>query len=145
MVLFAIVVVLAIILPSCTGENPNRPRAFCQHNLKCIGIYCKIYANEHNGQMPTTFNDLDDDSQTSDGSSIFICPASSDKVGDPTTIDAWSSYEIVYHGKLIDDQNLVVVQEKNDHTHPPGGRNYLFSDGHVSFKLTKPFAPTSER
>ena len=110
-------------------------RAECQKNLTQIWLGIENYAKEHNAEWPKSLGELYPKYITEP--SVFMCPKSDDTVGSSHGIDSWSSYEIVYAGKAISDKDIVVLQDKNDHAHRPGGRNYLFADGQVKYRPTE--------
>lgn len=101
----------------------------CRAQLKQLGLASQAYATDHDGQLPAHLGDLYPEYVKD--LSLLVCPGSDDSAGEANAIDAWSSYKIVYPGKRVDDPNLVVVEDKSEHWHGPGGKNQLFADGHV--------------
>jgi hypothetical protein len=131
------------VIPALATCREAARRASCQNNLTQIGLGIKTFAKEHNDEFPKSLNDLYP--RYINDPSVFICPASNDKIGDLNNIDSWSSYEVVFSGKLIDDKDLVALQDKNGHAHRPGGRNYLFGDGKVKYRRAGDIAPQAEQ
>ncbi len=122
-------------MDSLTVAREMALRTKCQKNLTQIRLGSEKYSNEHNAEWPKHLDDLYP--EYIGDPSVFVCPNSKDKVGNSSDIDAWSSYEIVHSGKAINDKDTVVVQDKNDHAHRPGGRNYLFANGQVKYRPTE--------
>ena len=131
-VLFFVAILAAIQLPALARARDAARRASCANNLKQIGICFKMFANEHNNELPKSFNDLYPEYITDPY--VLVCPSSEDKVGDLKDIASWTSYEIVKTGIDEGKEDVVIVQEKLERAHIPGARNLLFEDGHVEIQ-----------
>jgi len=142
-IFFVTAILAAIMLPALARAREAARRASCQNNLKQIGICCKMFSNEHGDEMPKSLNDLYPEYLTDP--SVFVCPSSPDVAGDMNDIASWTSYELVYTGKDENDEHVVIVQEKSEHYHVPGGMNRLFGDGHVAFERQGTTRLTPER
>jgi prepilin-type processing-associated H-X9-DG protein len=51
-VIGAIIVLVALLLPATTGHGTMAPRISCVNNLKQVGLSFRIFATEHNGRLP---------------------------------------------------------------------------------------------
>lgn len=141
--IFFIAMVAAIALPAVARAREAARRASCQNNLKQIGICCKMFASEHNNELPKSFNDLYPEFVSDP--TILVCPSSEGTVGDLADIASWSSYEIVLSGKDENNEDVILVQEKDEHAHIPLGSNVLFGDGHVEFRRAGDIKTQAER
>jgi prepilin-type processing-associated H-X9-DG protein len=94
----------------------------CAAQLHQIGLSISLYAEEHSGKIPQTFDDLRP--YASDLNKLLICPAAKDTSG--------PSYQILASGQKwssLETTNTIIVTEpiSNHGT----GRNALYGDGHI--------------
>ncbi|NUM52054.1 MAG: DUF1559 domain-containing protein [Candidatus Hydrogenedentes bacterium] len=136
-------ILAAILLPALARAREAARRASCQNNLKQIGISCKMFAGDHNNQLPQNLSELYP--KYLSNPSVFVCPSSTDVVGDLNSIDSWTSYEIVITGADEGNKDVIVIQEKHEDAHIPRGMNCLFADGHVEFRRSGAITPAAER
>ena len=123
----------------------SRPRIYrqvdhCAANLRNIGLACQIYANEHDGKFPDSFEAL---LQTGDiMPDYLICRGSNDTEAPGASSAEWASHlsegghvSYVYVGKGLtqsvpNPQSVVVAYEPLGN-HPGEGTNFVFADGRV--------------
>jgi hypothetical protein len=100
-------------------------RARCLSNMKFIGIAIAMYADEHDGYIPRTFDDLRRYRPNLD--EILICPSVKNPKG--------PSYQILLAGKKWNTPEIIdaVVMTEPMSNHRGLGHNQLFGDGHCSW------------
>ncbi|HTS16277.1 MAG TPA: hypothetical protein VMP11_01765 [Verrucomicrobiae bacterium] len=116
------------ILPLVNGTREEAHLALCLRNMQQIGLAIGLYANEHDGNIPRTFTDLQPYATNLD--KLLICPSAKDKTH--------PSYQIVFGGEKWERwstkdnaiNDLVVAESTNDHR---SGSNALYNDGHVAW------------
>jgi prepilin-type processing-associated H-X9-DG protein len=101
-------------------------RADCASNMKRIGLAISMYADEHDGTIPKTFDDLRPYAPNLD--KLLICPSAKDT--------SRPSYQILLGGKKWNSPGtidaIVVTEPLGIH---PMGHNALYGDGHVEWVL----------
>jgi hypothetical protein len=92
--------------------------------MKQIGVAIDVYAKEHDGNIPRTFDDLRP--YTTNLDKLLICPSAKDR--------SRPSYQIVLGGKKWNGDEtidtVVVTEPLSNHRF---GRWALYGDGHVSW------------
>jgi hypothetical protein len=115
---------VAMILPAVQSAREKDRLVQCLHNLQQIRLAIDIYAKEHDGDIPRTFDDLRPYATNLD--KLLICPSAKDR--------SRSSYQIVLGGGKWQGDNLdaiVVTESASDHGF---GYHVLLDDGHVEFR-----------
>lgn len=102
----------------------------CISNLRELYLGCKLYAEDHEGQLPKSVSELKSYvcPETGTATSVFICPLAKDKAG--------PSYELAVTGKLAEvnhpDQTVLIRENSGRHRK---GRFAVYADGHVESLL----------
>jgi hypothetical protein len=124
--LIGVVLLLSLALPAFNPERKGpSPRVMCAFHLHQIGLAIGLYADEHSGKIPQTFDDLQP--YASNLNKLAICPAAKDTSRPSYQILAggqkWSSWS------SLETTNTIVVTEpiSNHGT----GRNALYGGGQV--------------
>jgi prepilin-type N-terminal cleavage/methylation domain-containing protein/prepilin-type processing-associated H-X9-DG protein len=155
LVVISIIAILAGLLLPVLASARNRARQVqCTGNLRQLGICVTLYAGDSRDRLPWC-------SRLSDGSlyglpalrtvlntyvkepRIWHCPM--DSAADGLFATEGTSYEwnTFLNGRFVDRATLRVVGLElappllgdGEKFHPPSGRNYLYSDGHVTQSL----------
>jgi hypothetical protein len=115
---------VVMILPQVAGTREYERRIQCLNNMKQIGVAIDVYAKEHDGNIPRTFDDLRP--YTTNLDKLLICPSAKDR--------SRPSYQIVLGGKKWNGDEtidtVVVTEPLSNHRF---GRWALYGDGHVSW------------
>jgi len=114
----------AMILPALAGAREKDRRSQCLSNMKQISVAIDIYAKEHDGNIPRTFDDLRPYATNLD--KLLICPSAKDR--------NHPSYQIVLGGGKWQGDNpdaIVVTESAADHRF---GSHVLLDDGHVEYR-----------
>jgi prepilin-type processing-associated H-X9-DG protein len=116
----------AMFFPALRSAREKDHRSQCLNNLKQIGVAIGIYAKEHDGNIPRTFDDLRP--YATNLGKLLICPSARDR--------SHPSYQIVLEGKKWNSDEtmdaIVVTEPFSNHR---TGRMVLYGDGHVSYNF----------
>lgn len=155
LVVIGIISILAgLLLPTLVGARQKAWQSQCINNLRQIGIAVTLYAGDNRDRLPSC-------SRLGDGTLYglpglrtvlqpyvpvarsFHCP--SDQGPDSLFASVGTSYEwnTLVNGRFIDRATLQVAGLRlapplvgdGEKFHPPGRRNYLYSDGRVTQSL----------
>jgi prepilin-type processing-associated H-X9-DG protein len=146
-VLLIVMALLALLLPTDCGSAPGLDKLVkCASNLQQIGKAVSLYAADHRGQYPDSFETLLTSEQMS--SAVFVCPGSSDTPAIGPTAQAQAtqlstgghcSYIYVGRGltaKTVTPDTVVVYEPLANHS-TGRGINVLFGDGHVDYVVAQ--------
>ncbi len=103
----------------------------CMNNLKQLGIACKMFANEHDGNYPAAVEALFPE-YTPD-QTVFFCPATNSAGAAKGAASFVSDYEIVAGLNDKSPAKTVLIREKGANNHTAAGRNVLHLDGSGAF------------
>lgn len=114
-----------------TEENRQKDlNAGCVHNLQRIGVALIMFAKDHDGELPYSFDELYPD--YIGDKNTFVCP-----VRDGQFRDFETDYEYI-PGFRIDSPNpseeAVVIESPGNHSSPVDSYYVLYLDGHVEMK-----------
>ena len=136
----AMVLVFSILLPSIGKPREKANQIKCGSNLRQIGQGIQMYANDHKGQFPATFEQLISDQEFT--TEVFICPSSNDDTASGATtrqtlIDfakpGHCSY--IYLGRgltsAVSAQHVIAYEPLSNHQNL--GINVMYGDGHVDW------------
>jgi hypothetical protein len=107
-------------------------RTFCRNNIKQITLFLKMYAGDHEGKYPVTFNDAVVGYLKTNDMMIFKCPASQHHVGSIINIHDWTDYAYVSGLTEADPTNCVIMFCIPDN-HKSEGANVGFLGGNVQW------------
>lgn len=115
-------ILAAMLLPALSHARENAREANCCSNVKQIGLGCAMYADQHDGRLPRSFDDLQDVIPTT---KIFVCPSAKDLTH--------YSYEFTgVTNKWQNDPDVVILRETE--ANHRGRRTLLYNDGHVELQ-----------
>jgi prepilin-type processing-associated H-X9-DG protein len=136
---------LSLSTPSLHSRD-TAPRVKCGSNLRQIGQAMLLYANEHGGQYPDSFETVLSSEEIS--ADVFCCPSTSVRPASGATTQATianfgaghhCSYCYVARGAIVKSSPDIVLAYEPLSNHDDDGMNVLFNDGHVEF-IAKPGA-----
>jgi prepilin-type processing-associated H-X9-DG protein len=124
---------------SCSPEPAWRIK--CASNLKQIGLSLQIYAGEHSGQYPASFQELLPAADIT--TEVFVCPLSTDtRAFGPTTLETLQVFgepghnSYVYAGAGLTSATITpshVLAYENLSNHGGDGMNVVYGDGSVEW------------
>jgi len=125
--LILLIVILTIILQSFSVKNAFQHQVLCQSQIQSLANACLQYANEHQGTLPKSFDDI---APLAGGATnlqrLLHCPSGSDKLA--------PSYQLVAAGKglseLSKDTPMIVEISTN---HRGQGANVAYGDGSIAW------------
>jgi hypothetical protein len=93
--------------------------------MKQIGLAIAMYADEHDGNIPRTFDDLRRYSPNLE--KILVCPSAKDS--------KFPSYQILLGGKKWNTSETIdaIVMTEPMSNHGGSGHTQLYGDGHCSW------------
>lgn len=133
-----VALVIFVLHPSLGADGEQHNRVKCAAKLRQIGQACLLYANDHQGRFPVSFEQLIQGSRSS--SELFLCPSSSDrqaKGSTPAEIVAnfakpgHCSYAYVGSGLSASAPVDTVLAYERLVNHGKRIINVLYADGHV--------------
>ena len=140
MLIGIMVLVISVLLPTNGGSQERANRVKCAWHLRQIGQACLLYANDHGGRFPVSFDQLIASGVLS--SEFLVCRSSADNRATGSTpeevianlaMPGHCSYVYVGSGlSTSSPTNAVVVYEKLTN-HNKAGINVLFVDGHAEW------------
>jgi prepilin-type processing-associated H-X9-DG protein len=135
--------VLGLLPATNRVRTTQRLQMPCAFHLKNIGLACLIYANEHNGKYPDTFEEI---MLAADmPPEQFICPGSGDTPAPGKTRAEQAAHlsegrhlSYTYIGKglttsVVNRTNVVVAYEHPANYGGSKASHLLFADGHVEW------------
>lgn len=100
-------------------------------HLRNIGVRCREYAENHGGQFPAKWSDLQWDDMggitNSTWGQQFVCPTIGRQPGDWKQVDCWSDYRLI-PGRTTNDwaYTILAIEPLSNHG---TGANVLFVNG----------------
>ena len=145
-------VALIFLMPPPVAQPASR-RTTCMNNVRQIGLAMQMYADEHEGKYPDTYEVLLKEACLTT-TKVFICPSTHDRIpgeGYPedfreATLEQLKlapencSYTMV-GGLKRDDlpDDFILVHDKSADNHKGEGRNCFFNDGHSKWLIEEEF------
>ena len=103
----------------------------CGMQIRNVGLRCRMYADEHNGQLPVKWSDLKwddmDGIENTTWDRQFVCPTVGHGPGNWKQVDLWSDYRLI-PGRTTNDSpdTVLAIEPLSNHE---TGANVLFVDG----------------
>jgi prepilin-type processing-associated H-X9-DG protein len=99
----------------------------CGLQFRHIGVGCRMYAEKHDGRLPSKWSDL---SEVEDGPpwhKMLRCPMSGHEAGIEAQVDLWADYRLI-PGRSTNDppHEILAIELLSNHKL---GANVLFVDG----------------
>lgn len=91
------------------GLREKARRTGCIHNLSELMKLGKVFAGDHGGRYPVSFDELAGGYLKADDLPIFTCRFPGHKAGNPTNIHSWTDYAYVSGLRDADTSNCVVI------------------------------------
>lgn len=134
----------AITFPPVVRAREQARRIVCMSNLRQIGLGCKMWAEDHDGEYPSSLA-LEDLYPKYLSLNVLVCPSTEDEVTTAEETDEKGSY--VYVSGLRADADfpsdtVLIYDRKGNHGE---GRNVLLVDGHVEWVREDEFSELLNR
>lgn len=99
----------------------------CGLQLRHIGLGCRMYADMHNGRMPSKWTDLREVKDGPPWHKMLRCPSGGHEAGIEAQVDLWAGYRLIPGLTTNDPPHTILAIEllSNHET----GANVLFVDG----------------
>jgi len=99
----------------------------CGLQLRHIGLGCRMYADTHNGRMPSKWTDLREVKDGPPWYKMLRCPMGGHEEGIEAQVDLWADYRLI-SGRTTNDppHTILAVEQLSNHE---TGANVLFVDG----------------
>ncbi|MCB9866862.1 MAG: hypothetical protein H6816_09555 [Phycisphaerales bacterium] len=131
----SILLVTVIFLPGLSRTRELSKRFVCQSNMQAVGTACRIYANDHDGDLPPGVQVLIDSGDVMPKQ--LHCPSAATNAATPTVAYIY----IAGQGGIDDPRNVLLYEPPENHDSE--GANVLFADGHVQF--IRPYSEVERR
>lgn len=119
-------IILAMLLPAIATAREQARRVACASNEKQLALACVIYAQDYDGLLPQSFDQLSKYGVTSD--KLLKCPSDPDAAG--------SSYELMLAGRKLNEikePSTTPLVTESPGNHHGRGSNVAYADGHVQW------------
>jgi hypothetical protein len=130
-------IVVSSVFPRGDYYGEKGLRIVCNHTQRSLVLFMRMYADDHDGKYPVTFNDMAGEYIKAGDLKVFTCPASHHQVGSLTNIYEWTDYAYVSGLTEADPTNCVVMFCLPDN-HKGKGANVGFLGGIVKWYSCKP-------
>ena len=114
-------------------------RIACVNNMKSIGLACHLYAADHDGVLPSAWQQLYPDYVPA--LQCWVCPSTRTSPGDESHIHEWSDYVLVPGRSEIDDADVVLAYCRPGN-HGEDGTIILFVAGEVAWVYAEQLGET---
>jgi len=126
-VIISTVVIVTLFCLSFMSGCREHMKYDCGLQLRHIGVGCRMYAETHEGRLPSQWSDL---SEVEDGMAwdkMFRCPMSGHESGNWEQVDLWADYRLIPGRTTNDPPNVILAIELlSNHK---SGANVLLVDG----------------
>ena len=118
---------------SIMGPTDGARKTQCMNNLWQIGKACQMYHEDHTNAWPGSCQDL---AAYCDGdlARLFVCPASGNRAGAVSNVNAWTDYRLTPLNTGATDHGIHAYCRPANHKGEGG--NVLFADGSVYWMPT---------
>lgn len=123
---FQLLILPALLLPSLLIVRDKAQRTYCAMNLRQINDASRLYAEENHEKFPDDIQQL---SKYLPDPRVFICPSSGHKPGNMNAIANWSDYVLVPNRKFGGVDNVLAYSKLE--CYQGKGGNIAFMDNTI--------------
>lgn len=131
---------VVVLLGSPFGSHPPKEHSIrirCKQQVMCLSLFMKMYANDHEGQYPASFQDFYGDYVKKDDQKIFTCPSINRHATFTTNVEDSVDYAYVSGLRESDPTNCVAIFCLPSNHHEQGA-NVGFLDGQAKWFTCHP-------
>lgn len=122
-----VAVVLTLVSFSLAGGCREHMKYHCDRQFRHIGVGCRMYAEKHEGRLPSKWSDLSEIEDGPPWHKMLRCPKSGHEAGIEAQVDLWADYRLI-PGRTTNDPPYTILAIELLSNHKTGA-NVLFVDG----------------